>query len=158
MTFLLDASVSRYRRPLKIRYLVWELKYWDRRTLNSVKSDFSFNEMNKKDLPAVYSTVFRCQLVVLLFFFPLALLHKQCYSLQGWSLRSGRVLDQSQQKCRFSAEIQVWCKFFRLQPERETSFSSLRDRLEKSFIISPSNWTICAGLRGTSSLPRVTNP
>ena len=162
MTFLLDASVSRYRRPLKIRDLVWELKYWDRRTLNNVKSDFSFNEMNKKDLPAMYSTVFRCQLVVLLFFF----LCLYCITTvtpfirrsQGWSLRSGRVLDQSQQKCRFFAEIQVCCKFFRLQPKRETSFSSLRDRLEKSFINSPSNWTICAGLRGTSSLPRVTNP
>ena len=69
---------------------------------------------------------------------------------QGWSLRSGRVLDQSQQKCRFFVEIRVCCKFFQLQPKRETSFSSLRDRLEKSFIISPSNWTICAGLRGRS--------
>ena len=37
--------------------------------LNNVKSNFSFNEMNKKDLPAMYSTVFRCLLVVLLFFF-----------------------------------------------------------------------------------------
>ena len=69
---------------------------------------------------------------------------------QGWSLWSGRVLDQSQQKCRFFAEIQVCCKLFQLQPKWETYFSSLRDRLEKSFIISPANWTICAGLRGTS--------
>ena len=36
--------------------------------LNSVKSDFSFNEINKKDLPAMYSTVFQCLLVVLLVF------------------------------------------------------------------------------------------
>ena len=57
---------------------------------------------------------------------------------QGWSLRSGRVLDQSQQKCHFFAEILVCCKFFQIQPKRETSFSSLRDRLEKTFIISPS--------------------
>ena len=69
---------------------------------------------------------------------------------QGWSLWSGRVLDQSQQKCRFFAEIQVCCKLFQLQPKWETYFSSLRDRLEKSFIISPANWTICAGVRGTS--------
>ena len=26
--------------------------------LNNVKSNFSFNEMNKKDLPALYFTVF----------------------------------------------------------------------------------------------------
>ena len=152
MTFLLDASVSPYKRPLKIWDFVWEIQYWDRRTLNNVKSNFSFNGINKKVLPAIYSTVFRCLLVVLLV--SLALLHNHCYSFirrsQGWSLRSGNVLDQSQQKCLFFAEIQVRCKCFQLQPKRKTSFSSLRDWLEKSFIISPSNWTICAGLRGTS--------
>ena len=37
--------------------------------LNNVKSNFSFNEMNKKDLPVVYFTVFRCLLVVLLLLF-----------------------------------------------------------------------------------------
>ena len=31
---------------------------------------------------------------------------------QGWSLRSGNVVDQSQQKCRFFAEIHVCCNFF----------------------------------------------
>ena len=36
--------------------------------LNTVKSNFSFTEINKKNLPAIYSTVFRCVLVVLLFF------------------------------------------------------------------------------------------
>ena len=35
--------------------------------LNNVKSYFSFHEMNKKDLPVMYSTVFWCLLVVLLF-------------------------------------------------------------------------------------------
>ena len=29
MTFLLDAPVSRYRWPLKIRDFVWQIKYWD---------------------------------------------------------------------------------------------------------------------------------
>ena len=28
--------------------------------LNNVKSNFSFYEMNKKDLPAIYSIVFQC--------------------------------------------------------------------------------------------------
>ena len=151
MTFLLDASVSRYRRPLKIRDFVWEMKYWDLRTLNNVKSTFSFNEI-KKDLPAIYSTVFRCLLVVLLGFWLYCITTVTPFirRSQCWSLRSGRVLDQSQQKCRFFAEIQVRCKFFQIQQKRETSFSSLRYRLEKNFIISPSDWTICVGLRGTS--------
>ena len=154
MTFLVDASVSRYRRSLKIWDFVWEIKYWDLRTLNNVKSNFSFNEINKKDVPAIYSTVFRCLLVVLLFFFfwlyCMTTVTPFIRQSQGWSLRSGRVLDQSQQKCSVFAEIQVCCKFFQLQPKKETSFSFLRDWLEKSFIISPSNWTICAGLRGAS--------
>ena len=37
--------------------------------LNNVKSNYSFNEMNKKDLPAMCSTVFRCLLVASLGFF-----------------------------------------------------------------------------------------
>ena len=36
--------------------------------LNNVKSYFSFNEMNKKDIHVIYSTVFWCLLVVLLVF------------------------------------------------------------------------------------------
>ena len=36
----------RYRWPLKTRDFVWEIKYWDLRTINNVKSNFSFNEMN----------------------------------------------------------------------------------------------------------------
>ena len=74
-----DAQVSHYRRPLKIRDFVWEIKYWDLRTPNNVKPNFSLNEMNKKDLPVMYSTVFWCLLVVLLDF--LALLHNHCYFL-----------------------------------------------------------------------------
>ena len=155
MTFLLDASVSRYWWPLTIRDFVWEIKYWDLRTLNNVKSNLSFNEINKKDLPAIYSTVFRCLLSVLLFFF-LGLLHNHCYSLhKTYEVKAGHFDLAGSWTSRnkmplFCRNLQVCCKFFRLQPKRETSFSSLRDRLKKSFIISPSYWTICAGLRGTS--------
>ena len=39
------------------------------RMLNNVKSNFSFNEMHEKDLPVMYSTVFRYLLVILLVFF-----------------------------------------------------------------------------------------
>ena len=59
---------------------------------------------------------------------------------QCWSFRTGRVLGQSRQKCRFFAEIQIRCKLFQLQPKKETFSSSLGDRL---------------GLRGTSGFPLV---
>ena len=36
---------------------------------SNAKSNYSFNEMNKRDLPAMDSTVFRCLLVILLGFF-----------------------------------------------------------------------------------------
>ena len=37
--------------------------------LNDAKPYFFLNEMNKNDLPAMYSTAFWCLFVVLLFFF-----------------------------------------------------------------------------------------
>ena len=37
--------------------------------LNNIKSKFSFNEMNKKDLPAMYSSVFWCLLFYCFFGF-----------------------------------------------------------------------------------------
>ena len=70
---------------------------------------------------------------------------------QGWSFLSGcRVLDQSQQKCRFFAEIQTHCEFFQLQPKRETSFSSLGD-----------NEAFCAKRKkrgGENSTPNIVGP
>ena len=48
------------------------------RTLNNAKPYFFLNEMNTKDLPAMYSTAFWCLFVVLLIF--LALLRNRCYS------------------------------------------------------------------------------
>ena len=69
---------------------------------------------------------------------------------EGWSLRSVGVLDQSQQECRFFRRNSNPLQIFQLRPKRETSSSSLGDRLEKRSIISPLNRAICAGLRGTS--------
>ena len=43
---------------------------------------------------------------------------------EGWSLRSVGVLDQSQQECRFFAEIQIHCKLFISSP-REKPFLPL---------------------------------
>ena len=61
----------RYRWTLKIRDFVWEIKYWDLRTLNNVK----FN------LRSMYCTVFWSLVVIVLFFFFWALLHNHCHSL-----------------------------------------------------------------------------
>ena len=80
--------------------------------------------------PAMYSTVFWCLLVLFLVFWLYCITTVTPFKRrsQGWSFLSGcRVLDQSQQKCRFLAEIQIHCKVFQLQPKRETSFSSLGD-------------------------------
>ena len=105
--------------------------------------------MNKKYLPAMYSTAFWCLFVVLLIFF--TLLRNRCYSFHRtkWSLRSVGVLDQSQQECRFFRRNSNPLQTFLLQPKRETSSSSLEDQLEKRSLISPSNRAICAGLRDT---------
>ena len=117
VTFLLDASVSRYRRPLKIRDFVWEIKHCDLRTLNNVKSNFSFNEINKKDLPAIYSTVFRCLLVLLFFFF--GFIAYRIYSinrpgrlLNFWTLRVGAYSRQGAYK---TFTIFSKCSMFILQ-------------------------------------------
>ena len=49
---------------------------------------------------------------------------------EGWSLRSVGVLDQSQQECRFFRRNSNPLQIFQLRPKRETSSSSLGDRLE----------------------------
>ena len=76
------------------------------------------------------------------FFFFLALLRNHCYSSviersEGWSLWSVGVLDQSQEDCRFFSRNSNQLQIFQIQPKRETSSSSLGDRLEKRSIISP---------------------
>ena len=58
----------RYRWPLKIRDFVWEIKYWDLRTLNNVKSNLR-----------CIASCFGVWLSLYCFFW--ALLHNHCYSL-----------------------------------------------------------------------------
>ena len=126
-----DAPVSRYRRPLKIsETFVWEIYYWDLRTLNNAKPYF-FLRWYKKDLPAMYSTAFWCLFVVLLFFWLYCVTTVTPFieRSEGWSLRSVGVLDQSQQECRFSHRNSSPLQTFQLQPKRETSSSSLGDQL-----------------------------
>ena len=117
------------------------------------KPYFFLNEMNQKDLPS-------CNLfhIVLMSVCRFTVFWLYCVTTvtpfiersEGWSLRSVGVLDQSQQECRFFRRNSNPLQIFQLQPKKETSSSSLGDRLEKKSIISPSNRAICAGLRGTS--------
>ena len=108
--------------------------------------------MNKKVLPASDSTAFwcTCLFVVLLFFWLYCVTTVTPFieRSEGWSLPSVGVLDQSQKQCRFFRRNSNPLRIFQLQPKKETSSSSLGDRLEKKSIISPSNRAICAGLRG----------
>ena len=83
---------------------------------------FFLNEMNKKVLPAIYSTAFWCLFVVLLVFwlFCVTTVTPFIEQSEGWSLRSVGVLDQSQQKYHFFfAEIQICCKFFSSSPRKK---------------------------------------
>ena len=120
--------------------------------LHNAKPYFFLNEMNKKDLLAIYSTAFWRLNVVYWFFWLYCVTTVTLFieRREGWSLRSVGVLDQSQQECRFFRRNSNPLQTFQLQPKRETSSSSLGDQLEKRSITSPSNRAICAGLRGTS--------
>ena len=120
--------------------------------LHNAKPYFFFNEMNKKDLLAIYCTAFWRLIVVYWFFWLYCVTTVTLFieRREGWSLRSVGVLDQSQQECRFFRRNSNPLQTFQLQPKRETSSSSLGDQLEKRSITSPSNRAICAGLRGTS--------
>ena len=119
---------------------------------DNAKPYFFLNEMNKKDLPAMYSTAFWCLIVVYCVFWLYCVTTVTPFieRSEGWSLRSVGVLDQSQQECRFFRRNSNPLQTFQLQPKRETSSSSLGDQLKKRSIISPSNWAICSGLQRTS--------
>ena len=71
---------------------------------------------------------------------------------QGWSLRSGRDPGQVAPKTDLFRGNSNPLQFFQLQPKKLTS-SSLRYRLEKSFILFLPNRTICAALWGPSGFP-----
>ena len=80
--------------------------------LNNAKPYFFLNEMNKKDLPAMYSTAFWCLFVVLLFFWLYCVT-----AVTPFIERSeGRVLDQSKQECRFFRRNSNPLQIFRLKP------------------------------------------
>ena len=89
----------------------------------------------------MYSTAFWCLFVVLRFFwlYFVTTVTPFIERSEGWSLRSVGVLDQPQQECRFFRRNSNPLQIFQLRPKRETSSSSLGDRLEKRAVISPLN-------------------
>lgn len=101
--------------------------------------------MNKKDLPVMYSSVFWCLLSCYCFFFVGeggggALLHINHYSKAGhfdlgyWTSHNKNAI--------FSAKIQFTAMFVSTQEENLLFLSG--SSAQKSLIISPSNWAICA--------------
>ena len=88
----------------------------------------------------MYSTAFWCLIVVYWFFWlnyvttvtPFISFRN---TLERSELRSVGVLDQSQQKCRFFAEIQIHCKLFTSSPRGKPllpllEISSKKDQIE----------------------------
>ena len=59
----MNAPASRFRRPLNERNHIRNIILRSANAKNNAESKFSFNEMNTKDLPAMYSTVFWCLLL-----------------------------------------------------------------------------------------------
>ena len=87
---------------------VCEIYYWDLQTLNNAKPYFFLNEMNKNDLLAMYSTAFWC--LSFYWFFWLYCVTTVTPFIEwseGWSLRSGRVLDQSSRSLREEEEVSL---------------------------------------------------
>ena len=99
-----------------MRDFVWEIYYWDLRTLNNAEPYFFLTEMNKKDLPAMYSTAFWCLFVVLLIF--LALLRNRCYSFHWTKWRLVASI------CRGPEPVATRMPFFSPKFKSTASFSA----------------------------------
>ena len=103
--------------------------------------------MNKKDLPVMYSSVFWCMLSCYCFFFFVgageggALLHINHYSKAGYFDLAGYWTSHNKNAI-FSAKIQFTAMFF--SPQEENLLFLSGSSAQKSLIISPSNWAICA--------------
>ena len=116
--------------------------------------------MNEKDLPVMYSSVFWCLLSCYCFFFFFcgkgggggALLHINHYSKAGHFDLAGYWTSHNKNAI-FSAKIQFTAMFFSTQEENLLFLSG--SSAQKSLIISPSNWAICAWLQGMSGFPPV---
>ena len=80
--------------------------------------------MNKKELPAMYSTAFWCLFFVLLVFwlYCVTTVIPFIERSEGWSLRSVVVLDQSQQECRFFRRNSNPLQIFQLRAQEGNLF------------------------------------
>lgn len=103
--------------------------------------------MNEKDLPVMYSSVFWCLLSCYCFFLwgggggGGALLHINHYSKAGHFDLAGYWTSHNKNAI-FLAKIQLTAMFFSTQEENLLFLSG--SSAQKSLIISPSNWAICA--------------
>ena len=117
-------------------------KYWDLRELNNVNSKLFLQWNEYKRLTCdVFHCIFVSVLRLTFFFFGFIANH--CYTLQKTKSRQpGHSIWQGPgpvaTRMLFSPNFESATNFFQLQPKKETSSSSLGDRLEKSYIISPS--------------------
>ena len=142
---MLDALVLRasvaLQATVKIRDLVWEIKYWDLRGLNNVNSKLflQWNEYKRLNCD-----VFHCFLVSVprLTFF---LFWRYCITTvtpfirrsQGsLVIRSGRVLDQSQQECCFRRNSNALQIFSALAQAGNLFFLSGRSARKKLYNFS----------------------
>ena len=101
-------------------------RLWDLRKLKNVESKRLFRDrkwIKKTDLPCISLCFGVCLFFQWIFRFScvtMATVTPFIRGSQGWSLRCGRVLNHSQQKCHFWAQILIRCKIFQLQPEKKS--------------------------------------
>ena len=98
------------------RLCIWEIYYWDLRTLTNAKPYFFLNEMKTKDLPAMYSTAFWYLFFVLLVF--LALLRNHCHSFHRTKWRLVTSI------CRGPGPVATRMPFFLLKYKSTGNFSA----------------------------------
>ena len=101
-------------------------RLWDLRKLKNVESKRLFRDrkwIKKTYLPRISLCFGVCLFFQWIFRFScvtMATVTPFIRGRRGWSLRCGRVLDHSQQKCHFCAEILIRCKIFQLQPKKKS--------------------------------------
>ena len=166
---MLDALVSRasvaLQATVKIRDLVWEIKYWELRGLNNVNSKLflQWNEYKR-----LHCDVFHCILVSvprLTFFFWLYCITTFTPFIQLFIRRSqgslvircGRVLDQSQQECCFRRNSNPLQIFPALAQAGNFFFLSRRSARKKLYNFPFKSGYVVAShanvLRGSSRVP-----
>ena len=124
VTFLLDMPVSHYRRPLKIRDFVWEIKCWDLQTLNKINLIFpSMKWIKKTYLPCIPLCFGVCLFFYRFFwFYCITTVTPFIRRSQGWSLRSARSWTSRNKNAIFSPKFQSAANFFSSNPRGKPLF------------------------------------